>query len=92
MFIDETEDTYCVWRAEYSTRRRICTYGIDLFFKEGALWRRAEEIHEEYAYETDELEGYLREAGFPEIRRFGNLKLRAPKSGEERIFFAARKG
>lgn len=91
MFIDETEDTYCVWRAEYSGRRRICTYGMDLFFKEGALWRREEEVHEEYAYEPEELETYLREAGFRDIRRYGNLKLRAPKSGEERIFFWARK-
>ena len=29
MFMDETDDTYCVWRAEYSARRRICTYGMD---------------------------------------------------------------
>ena len=26
MFIDETDDAYCVWRAEYAPRRRICTY------------------------------------------------------------------
>ena len=34
MFIDETDDAYCVWRAEYSPRRRICTYGMDIFRRE----------------------------------------------------------
>ncbi|MFQ8760448.1 MAG: hypothetical protein ACLSAF_14520 [Intestinimonas sp.] len=41
IFLDETEDTYCVWRADWSERRKICTYGMDLFFREeGGLWRR----------------------------------------------------
>ena len=29
VFLDETEDTYCVWRTEY--RRGLCTYYMDLF-------------------------------------------------------------
>ena len=91
-FIDETEDTYCVWRADYTPRRRICTYGMDLFFREDGLWRREGEVHEEYAYELDELEGYLREAGFTQIRRYGELKFRGPAAGAQRVFFVARKG
>ena len=90
MFIDETDDAYCVWRAEYSPRRRICTYGMDIFrLEEDGRWSRGEEVHEEYAYEPDELEEYLREAGFTRIRRHGCLKMRAPVPGEERIFFTA---
>lgn len=91
MFMDETDDTYCVWRAEYSAHRRICTYGMDLFFREGALWRREEEVHEEYAYEPRELTDYLHAAGFRDVKQYGELKLRPPKPGEGRIFFAARK-
>lgn len=92
MFIDETEDTYCVWRAEYSPRRRICTYGMDIFREtENGLWARGEEVHEEYAYEPEELEEMLRAVGFRDIRRWGDRKLRAPKAGEGRIFFTARK-
>ena len=90
MFIDETDDAYCVWRAEYAPRRRICTYGMDTFRLEpDGRWSRGEEVHEEYAYEPDELEEYLREAGFTRIRRHGCLKMRAPVPGEERIFFTA---
>ena len=92
MFLDETEDTYCVWRADYSHRRRILTYGMDIFrAREDGTWDRGEEMHEEYAYTMEELEEYLREAGFVDVRRWGNLKLRAPRSGEERVFFTARK-
>lgn len=92
MFLDESEDAYCVWRADYSQRRRVCTYGMDIFQREeGDLWRRWEEVHEEYAYEPAELEELLRQAGFSHIKQYGELKLRAPKAGEQRIFFAARK-
>ena len=92
VFLDETEDAYCVWRAEYSKRRRICTYAMDLFrLTSSGLWERGEELHEEYAYEPDELEEMLRRAGFSHIRRYGERKLRAPAPGEQRIFFTARK-
>lgn len=92
LFMDEDEEACCIWRAEYSPRRRICTYGFDLFCREaGGLWSRMEEVHEEYAYEPEELEELLRQAGFRQIRQYGELKLRRPAPDEGRIFFAARK-
>lgn len=92
MFMDETEDETCIWRAEYAKRRRICTYGMDIFTRqEGDLWLRQEEVHEEYAYTPEELTAYLEEAGFTDIRQFGELSMRAPKEGAQRIFFRAKK-
>ena len=92
MFIDETDDTYCVWRADYARRSRICTYGFDLFFRqEDGLWRREEEVHQERAYTPEELTDLLSRAGFCHIRQYGDRKLRPPKAGEDRIFFTARK-
>ena len=39
VFLDETEDTYCVWRTEY--HRGLCTYYMDLFRRRGdGAWRR----------------------------------------------------
>ena len=92
VFLDETEDVFCVWRGEYSEKKRICSFWMDIFEREGGLWRRGEELHQEYAYTMDELEEYLREAGFAQIRRYGELKFRAPKPGEQRVFFTAVKG
>lgn len=92
VFLDEREDAYVVWRAEFSPRRNICTYALDLFTLEAdGRWSRREEVHEEYAYAPAQLEDMLRQAGFRHIRQYGALKLRAPRPGEPRIFFAARK-
>lgn len=91
VFLDETEDTFCVWRAEYSRRRRICTYGMDIFRRNGGHWLRGEEVHEEYAYSPEDLEAYLRQAGFHDIKQYGDRTMRRPKPGAGRIFFVARK-
>lgn len=93
VFLDETEENYCVWRAEYSRRSRICSYFMDIFRldEETGQWDRGEELHRERAYTLEELTGYLEQAGFRDIQVFGNLKLRRPKPGEGRVFFVARK-
>ena len=92
VFLDETETEYCVWRGEYSPKRRVCSFWMDIFRKEGQLWRRGEELHQEYAYTMDELESYLKEAGFVSVKRYGELSRCAPREGEQRIFFVAVKG
>lgn len=91
VFLDENEDTYCVWRAEYNPRSRLCSYGMDLFQREGPLWRRSFEEHVEYAYRQEELVSFLRQAGFTQIRVYADRKLRAPKPDALRIYFAAKK-
>lgn len=94
VFLDETDREYCVWRGEYSQKRRICTFWMDIFQfhdQEADLWSRGVECHREYAYTMDELEGYLREAGFVRISRHGELRMAKPREGEQRVFFAARK-
>ncbi len=92
VYLDETEQTYCVWRADYAPRRRVLTYGMDIFRRrEDGAWDRGEEVHEEYAYTLEELERYLHGAGFVQVRRWGDLKLRPPRPGEGRVFFTARK-
>ena len=92
VYLDETEDLFCVWRGEYSQRRRVCGYGIDLFRRRSdGAWERGGEYHEEYAYTPEELTGYLRRAGFEDVRLYGDKKKTAPRPDERRIFFAARK-
>ena len=91
-YLDEDDDLFCVWRGEYSPRRRVCGYGLDLFVREeDGSWSRGGEYHEEYAYTMDELDGFLREAGFQTIKLYGDKTMRAPKEGAQRVFFAARK-
>ena len=87
VFLDETEDTYCVWRPEY--RRGLCTYYMDLFqLQEDGSWERSFELHRERAYTVEELTQWLQEAGFGEIRTYGDMKMRRPAEGEQRIYFS----
>ena len=87
VFLDETEDAYCVWRAEYG--RRICTYYMDLFRRRAdSAWDRSLEIHRERCHSEEELTAWLREAGFGRIRVCGDMKLRRPAPGEQRIYFS----
>ena len=93
VFLDETEDTYCVWRTEFSRRSRICSYFMDIFQLDGATgqWKRGEELHRERAYSVEELTAMLEDAGFRAIKTFGELKTRPPRPKEQRVFFTARK-
>ena len=89
VFLDENDESYCVWRAEFDEEENCCYYGIDLFRRRGALWARSFEQHCEYAYDPDTLEQWLREAGFARVECFGDRTLTPPGPDEQRMYFAA---
>ncbi len=91
VFLDENDESYCVWRVDFDREECCCYYGIDLFVKRGALWQRSFEQHCERAYEPEELAAWLREAGFGKIELFGDCRLEPPNEEEQRIYFVALK-
>ncbi len=92
VFLDENEDTFCVWRGEFDEQTNICSYGMDLFQRQGELWQRSFEEHQEYAYSQQQLIAFLKAAGFTNIQVFADRQLKAPGAGEQRIYLKARKG
>ena len=92
VFLDEDDDVYCVWRGEFDAQTNICSYGMDLFQRQGDVWHRSFEEHREYAYSRQQLMGYLKDAGFTHIRVYADRRFEAPGAGEQRIYFKARKG
>ena len=92
VFLDEDDDVYCVWRGEFEEETNICSYGMDLFQRQGRLWRRSFEEHREYAYSAEQLTGFLKAAGFTGIRVYGDRRMEPPQPGEQRIYLKARKG
>ena len=92
VFLDEDDDIYCVWRGEFDEESNICSYGMDLFQRRGEVWERSFEEHREYAYSQEQLTKYLKAAGFTHIRVYADRQLEAPREGEQRIYFKARKG
>ena len=92
VFLDEDDDVYCVWRGEFDEETNICSYGMDLFQREGNMWRRSFEEHREYAYSQEQLTEFLKDAGFTHIKVYADRLFEAPREGEQRIYFKARKG
>jgi len=92
VFLDEDDDVYCVWRGEFDEQTNICSYGMDLFQRSGDVWHRSFEEHREYAYAIEQLTRYLKAAGFTRIEVYADRLFCAPREGEQRVWFKARKG
>ena len=92
VFLDENEDTFCVWRGEFDEKTNICSYGMDLFQRRGELWQRSFEEHREYAYTAKQLVRYLKSAGFTHITVYVDRRMEAPNEADQRIYIKARKG
>ena len=92
VFLDEDDDVYCVWRGDFDEDTQILSYAMDLFQRQGNVWHRSFEEHQEYAYTAQELVSWLRQAGFTNIEVFADRSFAAPQPGEQRIYLKARKG
>lgn len=92
IFMDETEDVVCIWRTEFDEEENQCFYGMDIFVREGDLWRREQEEHYEYAYRLRWLKQQLLQAGFRDVHFYGDRRMDAPTEEDERVFITARKG
>ena len=66
IWVDETEEVFCLWRSEFDSEEQIMYYDMDLFSPEGQLWKREQEEHIEYAHAPEFLKQELRKAGFSE--------------------------
>lgn len=92
VFLDEDDDVYCVWRGAFDPETNICSYGMDLFQRQGKVWHRSFEEHQEYAYSAEQLTAYLKQAGFTSIEIYADRRFASPGEGEQRIYLKARKG
>ena len=78
VYLDETEDSYCVWRTFYAPGRKICTYQVDLF-RLNANGAGTGPLRSTGAgLGAEELETYLTEAGFGAVTVTGDLTSRPP--------------
>ena len=91
VFLDETDDFYCIWRGIYHPRSQILDYRLDLFrLLANGTWQRETEEHRERAYSAQQLRTWLEEAGFTDIRIYGDCRMRAPRPAE-RMYFCCRR-
>lgn len=80
-FVDEDEDVFCLWRADFDSELRALVYGMDIFTREGSLWKRSWEEHIEYAHDVPRLSTLLARYGFTDF---------SVESADERLFVSCR--
>lgn len=67
--VDETDDTLCLWRADFDDDINALTYGIDLFVEdENGKWDRSFEEHIEYVYTLDFIKDQLEMCGYTDVK------------------------
>ena len=91
LYMDETEDSVCIWRTFFSEKKQVCTYQVDLFrLQPGGAWARSFEEHRERAWSEEVLRRSLEEAGFSALRLTGGLTDKPPRLNEDRWQFECR--
>ena len=81
-FVDEDDDVLCLWRADFDTDLGALVYGMDIFSREGSLWRRSREEHIEYAHRTQQLSEQFAAHGFTDF---------TVEEAEDRLFVSCRR-
>lgn len=87
IFVDESDDLLCLWRADYDDTLGAVRYGMDLFERRGRLWQRSGEEHIEYAHEPEALAGLLADSGFAQLRLIRDC----PQGDAGRLFISAQR-
>ena len=89
-FVYEDDTDFLVWQNEYCAEDDTVQMLLDTFSvrPDGAYVRYSDEITER-AYELDDIEEMLKDAGFSEVYRFADRSFEAPHKNEERVYFAA---
>ena len=81
-FVDEDDEVFCLWRADYDKDLGALVYGMDIFSREGRLWRRSREEHIEYAHRTKQLSELFASHGFIDFK---------VEEAEDRLFVSCRR-
>lgn len=87
VFVDETEDVLCLWRADFDEDENAVIYGMDIFSRSGKLWKRDGEEHIEYAHSPGMLKELLSENGFTDIEFITDC----PQKDGGRMFITAKR-
>ena len=90
-FVYDNVDVYCVWQNEYDDESKTVEIFLDFFQEENGLYRRSSEYFAERAFSDSDIKNLLSEAGFTDIKAYGELRKTAPSDTEERVFYVARK-
>lgn len=90
---EKREECSFIWDNDYDEETRINQYDLTLFIQEeDDLFRRFDEVHHQRAYELEEIQTLLAEAGMEYVTAYDAFTHEAPRPDSERIYVIAREG
>lgn len=90
-FVYDMERVYCVWQNRYIPGTGRVDISLDFFQREGSVYRRSAEHFSEFAYPWEQVERWLKEAGFGDIHTYQELSFEPPQKDSQRLIIAAKK-
>ena len=89
---DETADIAYLWKNDYHPESASLEMALSIFVRsEGEHYQRISEQQTQYAYPLETLQALLSQAGFTEVKVFGDGTFAPPSPTESRWHIAARK-
>lgn len=91
-FGEERDGLAILWQNSLNRETHILTMDVTFFVREeDGRYRRFREQHHQRAHDQAELTQWLKQAGFEEIRAYGEMRKDTPKDDDIRIHYIARK-
>lgn len=88
--IDEDGMTI-IYRTAHDTESSLWTVNLTCFVREGEVYRKFTETHQERGYSPHEVESLLEEAGFMPLAVYDAFSFHPPHQGSRRHFYVARR-
>ncbi len=90
-YIYDNDNAYLIWQSEYDKKRKICSFFLDMFYKENGAYNRYFEEQEQRAYSIAELKEIAEKSGFKVLAVYDNLSFKKYSKNSEKVFFILRK-
>ncbi len=91
VFYSVDDEVAYIWENRYDRQKKLCTFDLTFFVREGDFYRRFDEIHKERAYSVDEIKELIENSNMETVSVFDELSFSAPGENSERIFFVCKK-
>lgn len=89
---NETDDFIEIHQQDFDYENLIASMTVTVFQKQGHLWKRFDEIHQERGYPIADIQFLLSETGFEIAGMYGSIKKRSEvQKDSPRVWFSARK-
>ena len=91
-FGEERDGLATLWQNRLNRESHVLTMDVTFFVREeDGRYRRFRETHRQRAHDRAEILAWLKEAGFEDIRAYGEMRRDAPNEADRRIHYTARK-